>query len=640
MSAYVIAGLVLGGIYAISALGLTLTYASSRIFNFGHGAIAFWVASCYYQFHSRMGWSMQWAAFVAVVVIGPLTGLFLWAVLFRRLVHASSATKLVSTIGLFVAIPPFTLFVFDDQPIFRAPGLAGESPSVHHLLGVAINADQIIVLASALVVAVGMAAVLRSTAFGLSVRAVVDSPVLSELVGVNTSIVSAGAWAIGCLLAGLAGVLVAPIIGLGPNQFAALVISSFAAVVVARMRSLPGAFAGALMLGVVQGVSVKYLPSEGLLSRGIRPSIPFFVMGVFLFIYGSFNRGNERKEADDRSAINQDAPEVAERSHGRGRFVLQGLALAVVLTLPLLLRESWVGVIAGGIALGVILLSITIVTGEGGMISFCQITFAGIGAVTTAQLATNFGWPLPLAIVAGGLAAVPFGLLLAVLALRLGDLYLALATLAFAVLMDNLVFQIQRFSNFGLGVEVQRPVIASLSFDSDVHLYYLLLAVFGLIALGTLNLRRSTTGLALAAVRSSEMATATLGISIVRAKIIAFSMSAFVAGLGGGLWATYQRIADPPAFSALVGVVWLALVVVWGIRSSFGALLGGITLPVIAQFVSQHFDASFAQLTPVLFGLLAIGLAREPRGIVMMSTVFLRKVRRRVLLRNVVAAVP
>lgn len=640
MSAYVIAGLVLGGVYAISALGLTLTYTSSRIFNFGHGAIAFWVASCYYQLNTRMGWSAEQAAFVAVIVIGPFTGLFLWAVLFRRLANSAPAVKLVSTIGLYVAIPPFALFVFDDQPIFKAPGLAGESPSVHQIFGVAINTDQLIVMMSAAAVAVGMALVLRYTAFGLSLRAVVDSPTLSGLVGVNTSAVSAASWALGSFLAGLAGVLVAPIIGLGSTQFAVLVISSFAAVVVAKLRSLPGAFGGAMMLGVVQGVSVKYLPSEGLLSRGIRPSIPFVVMGVFLFLYSSLGHGNEHREPDARAAMQEDAPSISNRSRGYGRFALPVSAVTVVLLLPLFLREFWVGIIAGGLALGVIYLSFTIVTGEGGMISLCQITFAGIGALTTAQLATTYGWPLPLAILLGGLVAVPFGLLLALPALRLGDLYLALATLAFAVLMDNLVFQMERFSNFGIGVEINRPMLASFSFESDVRLYYALLAVFAFVALGARNLRRSTTGLVLTAVRSSEPATATLGISILRAKLIAFSISAFIAGLGGGLLATYQRIADPPGFNALVGVVWLAIVVAWGIRSSLGALLAGIAFPVTAQLVSEHFEPSFSQLTPLLFGLLAITLAREPRGIVAMINNNVRSLRRKLTRWRLVTTSP
>lgn len=625
MSAFVVAGLVLGGIYAISTVGLALTYTASRIFNFGHGAIAFWVASCYYQFNTRMGWSIAAAAVVSIFVIGPATGLFLWAVLFRRITNASPAVKLVSTIGLFVAIPPLTLFIFDDKPVFKAPGLAGEYPTVHEVLGVAINTDQLVVLGAAALMAILLAAMLRYTTFGLQIRAVVDSPTMSELVGTNTSLVSASTWAIGSFLAGLAGVLVAPIIGLGPQQFAVLVISSFAALVVARLRSLPGAFAGAMLLGLAQSISVKYLPSEGLFSRGIRPSIPFVVMGIFLFLY----RNQQRERTAPDTDLLEDEEELAAET-GYGRFVLPALAITVLLALPLLFRDFWIGIIAGGVALGVIFLSYTVVTGEGGMISLCQISFAGVGALMSAQFMSEWGWPTLPAVLVSGLIAVPFGLLIALPALRLGDLYLALATLAFALLMDNIVFQMDRFANFGLGVSVDRPVLFGIDFDEEISFFYAMLAIFLLFALVVRNLRHSTTGMTLAAVRSSEQASSTLGISIVRAKLTSFAISAFIAGVGGGCLAIYQRLADPPAFAALEGVIWLAVVVTWGIRSSFGALAAGILLPVMTHLMAQHLDPSYANLTAAAFGLGAIGLAREPRGVLVMNRFAIRKLRRKV----------
>ena len=626
MSAFVVAGLVLGGIYAISTVGLALTYTASRIFNFGHGAIAFWVASCFYQFNTRMGWSTALAAFVAVFVIGPATGVFLWAVLFRRITDASPAVKLVSTIGLFVAIPPLTLFIFDDKPVFKAPGLAGEFPAVHDVFGVAINTDQLVVLGAAALMAVLLAVMLRYTSFGLQIRAVVDSPTMSELVGTNTSLVSASTWAIGSFLAGLAGVLVAPIIGLGPQQFAVLIISSFAALVVARLRSLPGAFAGAMLLGLVQSISVKYLPSEGLLSRGVRPSIPFVVMGVFLFLY----RNQQRERTAPDTDLLEDDEELSAAGSGWGRYVPPALAFGVLVALPLFLRDFWIGIIAGGVALAIIFLSYTVVTGEGGMISLCQISFAGVGALMAAQFTSEWGWPTVPAVFVAGLIAVPFGLLIALPALRLGDLYLALATLAFALLMDNVVFQMDRFANFGLGVSIDRPVLGPVNFDEEVPFLYAMLAVFLVFALLVRNLRNSTTGMSLAAVRSSERASSTLGISIVHAKLTSFALSAFIAGVGGGCFALYQRLADPPAFAALEGVIWLAVVVTWGIRSSYGALGAGIMLPVMTHLMAQHLDPSYANLTAAAFGLGAIGLAREPRGILVMNRIAIRKLRRRV----------
>ena len=115
--------------------------------------------------------------------------------------------------------------------------------------------------------------------------------------------------------------------------------------------------------------------------------------------------------------------------------------------------------------------------------------------------------------------------------------------------------------------------------------------------------------------RSSEPATATLGISVVRSKLVAFGLSAFIAGIGGALFATYSQRATPQQFSMLIGVVWLAVVVTWGVRSIAGALLAGLTFAIFPQLASEHLSGAWLELPTVLFGLGAIGLAREPRGL-------------------------
>ena len=564
-------------------------------------------------------------------MIGPVVGVALWALLFRRLTHATPMIKLVSTVGLFVAIPPATLFLFGDEQIFKAPALAGSTPDVVDILGTRINADQLIIFAAALAVALGLGFFLRFTSFGLSIRGVVDSETMSELVGTNSRAVSAATWAIGSFLAGLAGVLVAPIINLSPGSYALFVVASFAAAVIARMESLTLAFLGALLVGVIQGLSVKFLPSTGILSQGVRPSIPFLVMAVFLLAYR--NLGREARQLDSASVAPRHAPEPrAALGHLRWQRVVPALlGTTLVLLGPGLLDDFWTGIVTGGLALAIIFLSFTIVTGEGGMISLCQISFAGVGAIATAQLATEHGWPLGLAVLAGGVLAVPFGALVALLAVRLGDLYLGLATLSFALLADNLLFRIEAFDQVGAGVFLNRPAIGGFTFDDDARLYFLLLAVFVVFALLIANLRRSTTGLELAAIRSSESAATTTGISVARTKLTAFSLSAFIAGVGGGLLATFRFLALPGDYNALLGIVWLAVVVTWGIRSSWGALVAGLALPVIAQLVSDNLEPRYVLLTSVGFGLGAIGLAREPRGMLALQAQQLRILRARLL---------
>jgi branched-chain amino acid transport system permease protein len=116
--------------------------------------------------------------------------------------------------------------------------------------------------------------------------------------------------------------------------------------------------------------------------------------------------------------------------------------------------------------------------------------------------------------------------------------------------------------------------------------------------------------------RSSEPATATLGVSIMRSKLVAFGVSAFIAGLGGALYATYsRRIVPAPQFNALIGIVWFAVLVTWGMRSIAGALIAGLSFAVLPELFSEHLHGGWLQVPTILFGLGAIGLAREPRGV-------------------------
>lgn len=604
MGPFILSGLVLGSIYAVSVLGLVLTYSASRVLNFAHGAIAYFVAVFYWWLSERRGWSTPAAAAVSVLVVAPALGLFLWAVVFRRLTQAPPVVRFVSTVGLWVAIPALAKMIF---PIAGAGsdvvtrGLAGSPPGVFDVFGVAVNWNQATVILGAIIVATAFGLMMRLTPFGLATRAAVDSPRVAAVAGINPSAISAVSWMLGTMLAGLAGVLLSPILGLNEIQFTQLLVVSFAAAVVGRMRSLPWAFGGAMLIGLIQGISEKYLPEEGILSSGFRSSVPFALMLVFLLAYQGLRR--EHFEIDLRAGPTEEEVAPATRPTG-WRAALGPITVALVLfSVPLWLNDFWIGVVSQGVALGVLFLTFTVVTGEGGMVSLAQVTLAGIGAFTAAKLATDSGWPVWLALLAGALVAVPIGLVVAALSLRLGGLYLALATLAFSQLVRFLVFARDDFDNFGSGVEIARPEFLGIDFNDRTNFYLLLAVVFCVVALMVVNLRRSTTGLVLTAMRSSETAAATIGVSIVRSKLIAFGVSAFIAGLGGGLYAVSFGRAIVNSFDVLVGIVWLAIVVTWGVRSVLGGLMAGILYAVVSPPTNK---LSFIFVIIVVFVLMGV----------------------------------
>jgi branched-chain amino acid transport system permease protein len=628
---YIVGGLVVGGVYAIAALGLIITYSSSRVFNFAHGVTAYVIALTFHEFAVGWGWNKLLAAAVAVLVVSPLLGLGLWGLLFRRLTNAAPTVRLVSTIGLWVALPPLARILYGSAEIVDRTGV-GPSPSDNYtILGVAVNSDQVIVLVAVVVIAILLTLLLKTTSFGLSVRATVDSPITARIVGINTSAVTAGSWMIGTTLAGLAGVLLVPLTGYYELQFTFLVLAAFAACVVARMRSLVLGVAGAMLIGLLQNIVqsqqvsdflTHFFPANGVIMNNLPTCLPFIVMIIFLLSYSGMRR--EAFVSDTRGVAEPEALVAGSDAVGvpKWRRLLPfAITLVIILALPQMFAGLWLLVIAEGLALGIVLLSYTIVVGEGGMISLCQATFAGIGGAVAAQLAANTGMSILVAILIGGLIAVPIGLLAALPSLRLGDLYLALATLAFGILVENTYYNLPSLSQDNQGAIVPRPALLGIGFSSDKAFYYLLVVMFILIALFVVWVRRSTSGLVFSSVRSSEVAAATSGISIVRAKLLAFGASAFVAGIGGGLYVTaVGRSIPAQQFATLLGVVWLAIVVTWGVRSPIGALAAGLSFTVIPFFLSQHLSGRWLELPTVLFGLGAIGLAREPRGVVYQIT--------------------
>ncbi len=414
MLQFVIAGLVLGGIYAIASAGLVITYESSGILNFAFGAFAFFIARFYYYLHTQESWAILPAAIVAVGIAAPAMGIFFYAVLFRHLRLSSPLIKVVATVGLLVAVPSLATIIFGNQAILKAPGLAPEPVRVFNFLGVPVTMDQIIVYICVVATVVIGAVVLRYTDVGLKVRAMVDSPAMTDLSGTSPGAISVGVWAVSTFFAGLAGVLAAPIIGLDPSNFTLLIAAAFAAVIAAKLRNLPVAVAVGLLMGVATSLIQRYLPSDSTWTSEIVDAIPFIVIALVL-IYNLARRGRigevERVGgALDRAITPQGESRLAGSTSSAletgslslvSKYTGPFLLMVVAAVLPLIVQGFWVGLMAQAFAFGIIYLSWTLVIGEGGMLWLCQITFAGVGALTTAQLATNHGWPVLAAIVAG-----------------------------------------------------------------------------------------------------------------------------------------------------------------------------------------------------------------------------------------------
>jgi branched-chain amino acid transport system permease protein len=623
---YVLAGLSLGAIYAIAASSLVITYVSSGVFNLGFAAMAYAVARVYYELNTVHGWSIVTAAVVSILVVGPLLGMALYLLLFRHLRLRSPLVKIVATIGLSVALPPAVDLIFGKLTNVTAPGLAHRPLKVFHPFGAVLNMDQLLTYIGLVIVLVLGVILLRFTDVGLKVRALVDSEALTSLSGTSPSRVSLGVWAASTSLAGLAGILIAPTAGLSTDGMTFLMASAFAAVVAARLKSVPIAVGVALLMGVVTDVlqSPKVLNPESSLTSRLVPSVPFAFMLIFLLYYAIRGRAGDttaggaldravRPEGGDPSAV------PSAGFHQRGRIgvpqVATVITLLVVAALLLTFDEYWAGLAASGIALAIALLSYTLVTGEGGMVWLCQITFAGFGAVISAELATRYGWPALLAVFVGAVFVVPIGVLLGVLTIRLGNLYVALVTLTFGLLATQLIFTQDPFYNFGTGTSMPRPDWAL----GNRPFAFLALGAFLVLGLIILNVRRSTAGLAMSAVRWSENGSRTLGLSVVQTKVLVSGLATYVAAVGGGFLALSFQSSLPDSFSPFIGLVWLSVLVTQGARSIMAALVAGLFFYLMPGVFQSYLPSKWSDVPILLFGLGAILLAKNPDGVVAMN---------------------
>ncbi|MFD9335434.1 ATP-binding cassette domain-containing protein [Streptomyces sp. NPDC060028] len=616
--AVVLSGLVSGALYALLASGLVLSYSASGLFNFAHGATAYLGALTFYELHSGLGWPAVPAALLVVCVLAPGLGWALDRLMFRRLARVGETAQIVATIGLLVALPAAGLWAVELLTDAGAPmkpaenqfGLPGVGPSPakawQPLDGVGIDSDQLITWVVTAAVAVALWVLMRHTRLGLLLRAAVDNRPLTELRGISADRLSSVAWMIASGLAGLAGVLATPLLGLSAHDFTLFLFVSATAAVIGRFASVPLAFAGGLGLGVLQNLAVGYAHfADGI--TGFRTAVPFLILFAGLLVL--------TRRARTAGTAAADAPSVdhlAGATWARRWGVWAGAAVLLGTSFYTVTTPFWSGLLAQGLALALVFMSFTVVTGLGAMVSLAQGTFV-TGAALVAGLLMSRGWPFVAAAAVGTCVAAVLGALVALPALRLGGRSLALATLALAFLADQVLFQMRWLRNGDSGWSVPRPVFGPVDLSDDRALGVALVVLVAVVAAGLSALRNSPTGRAMLAVRSAPAAAMASGVSVLRTKLLLFTLSAGLAGFGGVMYASYNTRITATDFTAMTGLVWLAVVVAAGVRRPQYAAVAGLVFALAPRVLSDYVTSS-AHLPVILFGLAGLALANDPDG--------------------------
>ncbi|MET9696346.1 ATP-binding cassette domain-containing protein [Streptomyces sp. NPDC006529] len=615
---FVLSGLVSGALYALLATGLVLSYSASGLFNFAHGATAYLCALTFYELHSGLGWPAVPAALLVVLVLAPGLGWGLDRLMFRRLARIGESAQIVATIGLLVALPAAGLWVVDlladagadvlpAENQFGLPGV-GPSParSWEPLDGVGVDSDQLITWVVTAVVAVALWVLMRRTRLGLRLRASVDNRSLTELRGISADRLSSIAWMIASALAGLAGVLATPLLGLSAHDFTLFLFVSATAAVLGRFVSVPLAFAGGLGLGVLQNLVAGYASFTERIT-GFRTAVPFLILFAGLLVL------TRRARTAGTAAADAPPPDHLAGAPWRRRWGPWAAAAALLCTaLYTVTTPFWSGLIAQGLAIALVFMSFTVLTGLGSMVSLAQATFV-TGAALVAGLLMSHGWPFAAALAAGTCAAAVLGALVALPALRLGGRSLALATLALAFLADQVLFQLPWLRNGDAGWSLPRPAAGPVDLSDDRAMGVALVVLVALVAAGLSALRGSPSGRAMLAVRSAPAAAVASGVSVLRTKLLLFTLSAGLAGFGGVLYASYNTRITATDFTALTGLVWLAVVVAAGVRRPQYAVVAGLVFAVAPRVLADYVTAS-AHLPVILFGLAGVALANDPDG--------------------------
>jgi branched-chain amino acid transport system permease protein len=596
-------GLVIGCVYALSATGLVVTYTTSGIFNFAHGAIGMIGAFTYWQLTVAWGWPTLLGLVVVLGVLAPLFGAAIERSLIRPLHGASIDITLVITLGLLLFLLGAANYIWNPVRQRVLPDLLNQLDPVE-IAGINLTWAQLLIVFTAIGVALALRFLFNGTRIGIAMRGVVDDPDLVAMTGASPARVQQLSWSIGASLAALAGILVAPSVGLTQVPLTLLVINGYAAALFGRLKSLPRTAVGGLLLGVIVNYYPVYVAPH--LPKGFLQNTATQLTGavpmIFLAVLLLFVPAARLRTAATAGRVAPTVPGLRQSLVGGTGLLVLALVLAVTLSSSNLRIGSGVFITA------LASLSLVLLTGYSGQTSLCILSFVGLGAFTMAHTNNAMG------LVYGGLLAAAAGGIVALVTARLRGLYLALATFAFAKGMDEGFFGFHLGS--GQALNVKRFRVPFVDTTSEGTFFVLTAIVFVAAAIGILAVRRGRWGRQLTALNDSPAACATLGVNTTITKVVIFTVTAGMAGVAGGLFGARQGIITPQDFTVLGSLALLLALRIGGINTITGALFGAFTIamfPVVKEHI--HGLPDNLQLDFLLTGLAALSIGRDPDGV-------------------------
>jgi ABC-type branched-subunit amino acid transport system ATPase component/ABC-type branched-subunit amino acid transport system permease subunit len=561
---FAILGLGAGAAYALVAQGLILIHRGTGVVNFAQGAIA--VITAYsYVWLCHEGLSTVLAALIALIGAG-LLGAVVQRVVMRPLARAPLLAKLVATLGLMLVLESATSLIFGSNVRSVPPLLPAGKIEV---FGLVFGRDRAIVFGVAIILAAGLSIFSSRTNVGALLRGAADSEQGVVLLGYSLNTVATTTWVMGSVLAGFAGIILAPITSLDIVTMILLVIPALSVTLLAGFSSFWIATGAALVLGIGQSEIANYWTIKSPTIAGMQNALPFLLIIIVMVARGRAIPG--------RGSFSTGRPPVAPPARGNP-VVLATVVIGAVVVVSFA-TASYQTALAIAFISALVALSLVVLTGYVGQISLAQMAFAGLGAYFCAKFADGAGIPFPFPIVLAGLAVVPFGVLLGLPALKVRGINLAVVTLGAAVAIDSLIFSDSSLTGGFNGIGVPSPSIFGYSLDGIVYPFrfaMVTLIVLVLAIAGVAWLRRSRLGLRMLAVRDNERAAAAEGVNIMRTKLIAFAVASFLAGSAGAQFAYLFGHISFDRFAPLASVTFVTVAYIGGIGSIGGAVIAGL----------------------------------------------------------------
>ena len=590
-------GLTTGGVYALASLGLVLTYRTSGVFNFAHGAVGMFATYVFYSLRQHLPTAL--AVLLATVVVAPLIGALI-DVLMRHLEGGGATAAIVASLGLLVGLQGLAVILYGAESRRVEPFFP---TGTYRIFDLNVGIDQTLVVGIALVAGLALMWFFRRTHLGLQTRAVVDNRTLAGLTGTRPASVTRFSWMLGASFAAISGILFAPFIGLDSLLLTLLVVEGFGAAAIGRLRSFPLTAAAAFGLGVLQSVATKIVAEVGITSlNGLPSAVPFLMLFGVLILS---RRGSFIEPSTTRFFTRTGRPGMA-RPQFPARLIIGFVAVVVVIA-PFL-SGSRLLTLTSTTAFVLLFASLSLLVGLSRQLSLAHAVFVVFGATTLSHL-QSAGVPYVLALLLAALIVTPIGAALAIPAIRLSTLYLGLATLGFGILAQDLIFPTGAVFGVDGLVSIHRPAL--LSGDLTFCYFTLAVVVAGVVAVECVRVTRL--GRILIALADSPTAVGSLGVNPVVSRVITFCLSAFLAALSGGLLGTIVQSVSPTSFHFFQSLLWVTVLVAAGAQTFGGVLLAAVffvSVPAVftAPLVSEW--------QPVAFGVGAILLAQTDNGLV------------------------